>query len=89
MDLTFYAYAQNLLDAKNVINVYYRTGNAYDDGYLSNPALSGKVVEGLGPTYVAMYKAINLANRTHQWLFNGTDLYSSPRQLRFGVRMEL
>lgn len=89
LNFNLYCYVQNLFNTKNVINVYYRTGNAYDDGYLTNPDLSEKVIEGLGPRYVELYKVINLQNRTHQWAFNGVDLFSAPRQIRFGVRVEM
>ena len=88
-NLDVYFYIQNALNSQNVTNVYYRTGNAFDDGYLTNPDLSEKVIAGLGQQYVDMYKSINLADRQHQWNLNGTDLFSEPRQVRFGVRMEL
>ncbi|TLY27544.1 MAG: TonB-dependent receptor [Ignavibacteria bacterium] len=84
-----YGYVQNVLNTQNVVNVYYRTGNAYDDGYLANPGLSQKVVEGLGQNYVDLYNAINVGDRQHQWSLNGVDLFSTPRQLRFGIRYEL
>jgi len=85
----FYTYVQNLLNTKNVINVYYRTGNAADDGFLSNPELSELIVQGLGPRYVDLYKAINLENRQSTWRTNGFDLLGTPRQIRFGVRVEM
>lgn len=70
----FYVYVQNLLNRKNVINVYNRTGNAFNDGFLTNPALSASVLaaqdnlaiaNGLAPgvgaaAYEALYRAINL-----------------------------
>lgn len=89
LNLDIYAYAQNVFNTQNVINVYYRTGNAYDDGYLTNPNLSGKVIAGLGQQYVDLYRTINLADRQHQWNLNGVDLFSTPRQIRVGVRLDL
>jgi len=91
VNLNLYVYVQNLFNTKNVINVYYRTGNAYDDGFLTNPSLSGTFVNQLGPMYVQLYRAINLENRQHQWRFNGIlqDLFGPPRQLRAGIRVEL
>ncbi len=91
VNFNLYVYVQNLFNTKNVINVYYRTGNAYDDGFLTNPDLSGTFVNQLGPMYVELYKAINLENRQHQWRFNGIlqDLFGPPRQLIAGVRVEL
>ncbi|HEY4612171.1 MAG TPA: TonB-dependent receptor [Bacteroidota bacterium] len=85
----FYIYVQNLLNTRNVLNVYRRSGNASDDGYLNNPELSGAVVAGNGPTYVEMYKAINLQNGQAYRRVTGNDLWGSPRQIRFGVKLEL
>ena len=74
-DTNFYFYVQNLLNRQNVINVYDRTGNAYNDGFLDNAALSASVLQareatgvsdnGLDPgvaagAYTALYNAINL-----------------------------
>jgi hypothetical protein len=88
LDLTFYSYVQNLLNSKNVINVYERTGNAYTDGFLSDPSLSGSNVQDLGPRFVEMYRAINLTNRQHLWALENKDVFGTPREIRFGVRIE-
>ena len=42
--VTVFAYAENLLNTQNVVNVYSRSGNAYDDGFLTDPALSSEIV---------------------------------------------
>ncbi len=89
LDANFYIYVQNLLNTKNVINVYRRSGNAEDDGYLNNPELSGAVVAGNGPQYVEMYKAINLQNGQAYRRVTGNDLWGSPRQIRFGMKLVL
>jgi hypothetical protein len=88
LSANFYIYIQNLLNTKNVINVYRRSGNAEDDGYLSNPTLSSSVIASQGPRYVEMYRAINLALGQHYRTVTGNDLWSNPRQMRFGVRLE-
>ena len=36
LDVNFYVYVMNVLNTKNVINVYDRTGNGYDDGFLNS-----------------------------------------------------
>ncbi len=89
-NINLYVYVQNLFNTKNVINVYYRTGNAYDDGFLTNPDLSGTFINQFGERYIELYRAINLENRQHQWRFNGIlqDLFGPPRQLRAGVKIE-
>jgi outer membrane receptor protein involved in Fe transport len=89
LNANFFVYIQNLLNTKNVINVYRRTGNAEDDGWLSNPDLSGTVVAARGQGYVDLYRAINLANGTHYFVTTGNDLWGTPRQIRFGMKLEL
>ncbi len=88
-DLNIYVYVQNLLNTKNVTNVYYRTGNAYEDGWLSDPTASGGTVETYGQTYVDLYKIINLENNQHQFRQNGFVNFGSPRQIRVGAKLEL
>jgi hypothetical protein len=85
----FFIYVQNLLNTKSVINVYRRTGNADDDGWLSDPTLSGSVVAARGQGYVDLYRAINLANGTHYFITTGNDLWGTPRQIRFGMKLEI
>jgi outer membrane receptor protein involved in Fe transport len=89
-DVNAYIYVQNLLNTENVINVYGRTGNANDDGFLTNPTLSGAVVNapGRGDAYVSMYQDANLADRQNYWRNQGGDLLGTPRQIRFGVRLD-
>lgn len=89
-DANIYIYVQNLFNTENVINVYGRTGNAEDDGFLTNPDLSNSIINapGRGDAYVAMYRAANLGDRQHYWRNQGGDLLGAPRQIRFGVRLE-
>lgn len=110
IDATLYIYVQNLLDTKNVINVYGRTGNADDDSWLGTPeamiAAIAQDPEGNGQGYINMYRAVNLANREHYRMTQGlqdarlqgfagsltpsivnADLFGSPRQIRFGIRI--
>ncbi len=84
-----YCYVQNLLNTKNVLNVYRRTGNAFDDGFLSNPDLSSNIVSSLGPGYTELYRNANLVNGRHYVNTTGNNLYGTPRQIRFGMRLEL
>lgn len=85
----FFIYVQNLLNTQNVLNVYRRTGNAEDDGWLTNPTLSGSVVAARGQGYVDLYQAINLNNGTHYYSTTGFDLWGTPRQIRFGMKLEI
>jgi len=89
-----YMYVQNLTNRKNVVNVYRRTGNAFDDGFLSNSDLSGPVVEANGgPSFVAMHEAINLHGNGDNYAQGESDivglqLLGPPRQIRFGAKVE-
>ena len=85
-----YTYVQNLLNRKNEINVFSRTGNAEDDGFLTNPEMSGQIVEASGGlAYTQLYQAINLVNRQHYWYNQGGDILGEPRQIRFGLKFSL
>lgn len=88
VDLNFYVYIQNLLNTKNVTNVYYATGNAFDDGFLTNPE-NQSIIRNLGSRYVDLYRVINLENRQHNTRLNGFDLFGTPRQIRLGLRLEI
>ncbi|MEE9168100.1 MAG: TonB-dependent receptor [Candidatus Neomarinimicrobiota bacterium] len=88
IDLNFYVYVQNLINKKNVINIYYATGNAFDDGFLSS--VDGQqIVQSAGERFADLYQVINMENRQHNWRQNGFDLFGTPRQVRFGVSLEL
>src|SRR5690606_24912801 len=50
----------NLLDTKNITNVFLRTGTATDDGYLSDPELGGTLRPTQREEYEALYRAINI-----------------------------
>ena len=91
LTMELYADITNLLNTKQVINVYPTTGSDSDDGWLNNP-LAGQF--NAIPNYSAFYKAINLDNR---WSYTGLavrgqniggDIYANPRQIRVGLRAE-
>lgn len=85
----FYVYSTNVLNRRNVINVYERTGNAYDDGFFGLSQSANVIAGNGGANYVDTYEKINYANRQH--LLNrtaGVDLFAAPRQIRFGVNIQ-
>ena len=90
-NINVYAYVQNVLNTQNVTNVYFRTGNAYDDGWLSDPQASGKTVSNpsYGQTYASLYQVINLQNNQNQFRQNNFVNFGTPRQIRVGARIEL
>ena len=86
-NLKFFATITNLLNTQHIINVYNRTGDAYDDGFLSDPALSSLIIEGRGSEYVEMYQKINLANRNHWLNDHGFDMFGIPREVKMGLQV--
>ncbi len=86
LDVNFYVTVQNLLDTKNVVNVYQKTGNAYNDGFLNSPD-GQQIIAGERYTqrFADLYQALNYDNREAAYQTYGYDLFGSPRQLRVGV----
>jgi hypothetical protein len=86
MNFNFYIYVQNLLNTKNVVNVYDQTGNGYDDSFLSSGDASNIIAgERYTERFADLYSTLNLANRQHFLDAKGFDVFSSPRQIRAGV----
>lgn len=85
-DFNFYIAIQNLLNTKNVLNVYDKTGNAFNDGFLDSPD-GQKIIAGSRYTerFADLYKAINYGNRQAANSLYGYDLFGEPRQMRAGV----
>ena len=83
--VNLFASVSNLFDTKNVINVYSRSGNAYDDGFLTDPALSSEIVAANGENYVDLYNNVNLENRQHYMSDFGQDVFSTPRVVKMGI----
>jgi hypothetical protein len=80
LDVNFYIYVQNLLNTKNVINVYDRTGNAYDDGFINSQSAKDYTQE-----FKDLYRVLNLDNRQAALQVTQVDVFGIPRQLRAGV----
>jgi outer membrane receptor protein involved in Fe transport len=74
-----YIYVINLFNTKNSTDVYTRTGTANDDGYLTDPNLSGyKQVQKYGQDYANLYRSE---------VIQYAGLYGVPRQIRLGLRL--
>lgn len=84
-DAEFFINVLNLLNTKNIVNVYPNTGTAEDDGWLrSELAVSFSGI----PRYTELYNAINRDNRWAYSTATGNDLFGSPRQIFAGIRLE-
>ena len=68
-----------------MLNVYSRSGNAYDDGFLTDPSLSSEIVAAQGDLYVNLYENVNIENRQHYMYDFGQDLFDTPRVVKFGA----
>ena len=71
-----YLQVLNLLNSKNITNVYAATGNPDDDGYLSAPEWQREISSQVDPqSYIQMY----------QLYVNSGGNYSMPRHIRLGM----
>ena len=74
--MNVYLQVLNLLDTRNIINVYPYTGNADDDGYLSAPEWQRQINTQIDPTSFRELYGIFVDNPSN---------YSTPRQIRIGL----
>ena len=74
-----YLWVVNLLDTDNAIQTYSGTGSPYTTGYLQTP-------EGQAVAADLASKGID-AQQAYNQALQGTNLFSTPRTIRFGVRM--
>jgi outer membrane receptor protein involved in Fe transport len=89
IDANFYIYVINLLNAKNIISVFSRTGNAADDGWLTSSAGRQEASGAINPAqYAAIYQARYLGNNVTVGNGANGSNYGVPRQIRFGVKLE-
>jgi hypothetical protein len=87
LNATIFVNVINLLNTKNAINVFTRTGSASDDGYFTSPE-GRQLTESYGQEFVDVYKAVNLDYGDGYSVATGNYLYGPPRQIRVGVRLE-
>ena len=71
-----YVNVTNLLNAKNILNVYSATGDPDDDGYLTSSKYQQEILNQLDPeAFIQMY----------QIYVNSGGNYSAPRQIKIGA----
>ena len=81
-----FLYVQNLLNRQNVLNVYWRTGNARDDGKAD---IFQTDIQEFPGEISRLYDLVNLAHRQHYHITWGGDLFDRPREIRFGLQVGL
>ena len=74
--LNVYLQVLNLLNTKNIVNVYPYTGNPEDDGYLSAPEWQRQINNQLDP---------NSFTDLYSNFVDNPGNYSTPRQIRLGL----
>jgi hypothetical protein len=71
---------QNLFNSKTAVDVYSATGSAATDGFLTDPNLTGYTnVQKYGQQYADAYQSLNL---------DYSGLWTTPRQIRLGIRLD-
>ncbi len=86
-DFNFYVYVANVFDTRNVTNVYQKTGNAYDDGFLQSEDGQQLISKSrYTERFADLYRSLNLGNRQAAFFQYNYDLFSAPRQIRAGVK---
>jgi hypothetical protein len=78
-NLNIYLQVLNLLNAKNIIDVYRATGNPDDDGYLTDAASQSVINSFPSPTAFIDQYSIKINNPNN---------YSIPRRMRIGVTLD-
>lgn len=85
ININIFVWVKNLLNTKNVVNVFGTSGDATDDGYLASPEGSAKyesykLTKGLETA--ELYKQLYLAS-----IYN-SDNFGTPRQIGLGIRLD-
>lgn len=77
----------NLFNRKNVMNVYYTTGNAEYDGFFNNTSSPpwNAYVAAYGENFIKLYENINLKNGEAYRDVLGKELWGTPRQILLEV----
>ncbi len=88
--LTAFVYIQNLFNKENVEHVYWRTGSVTEDGSFDiYPGSKEFFIGTLGEQFFVLYDLINLQHRQHYQIGQGGDLFGHPREIRFGLQIEI
>ncbi|MCK9425284.1 MAG: TonB-dependent receptor [Ignavibacteriaceae bacterium] len=87
LNINIYLWVVNLLNTKNVIDVFGQTGDAYDDGYLATEVgrtayENFKKNPKYGQKGADTYKQLYLAS------IYTADNFGTPRQIRLGIRLD-
>jgi len=88
LQLSFYVRVLNLFNTRQVENVYPYSGSAQTDGMIGDSYRNRSWLDYVGEEGIGIYNAINTTNGQSYWDLTGNELYRSPRQIFFGVKVE-
>lgn len=85
LDVNFYIWVINLLDTKNVTDVFIQSGSAADDGYLATIAGRQQLqtYQQYGDVFENLYR-----DYYYQTYLMNANIFGPPRQVRFGLRID-
>ena len=83
LGLNIYFRVQNLLDRRNIINVYPATGSPSDDGYLASPFGAGDI-----ETIQQSGRDVEAFLASYQWRVLNPNFFSLPRRMFLGAIFE-
>lgn len=84
VDLNVFFRVQNLLDTRNIINVYPATGSATDDGFLQSAIGQAglDLIRSSRPDFFQAYLD------AYSWRLQNPDLYTLPRRMYLGASIQ-
>ena len=85
LDVNFYIWVINLLDTKNVTDVFIQSGSASDDGYLST--VQGRQQLQTYAAYGSVFEQLYRDYYYQTYIMNA-GLFGPPRQVRVGLRID-
>ncbi|MEL6865179.1 MAG: carboxypeptidase regulatory-like domain-containing protein [Bacteroidota bacterium] len=83
LNLNVYIRVQNVLDRRNVVQVYPATGSPSDDGYLASANGQSEIDE-----IVNSGRSLAAFLQSYQWRLNNPDFFSLPRRIVLGAIMD-
>ena len=84
LDVTAYLRVENLLNTKNVVNVYSYTGDPDDDGFLLSQYGQNRITK-----IIDQGKPIEGFYDMYSWYVQNAGNYSRPRRIYFGIMFNL
>lgn len=87
-NMMFYLRILNLLNTKQIENVYPYSHSAETDGMIYDRMRSESHIQHYGEEARDMYNALNTTNSQSYWDYTANELYLNPRQIFLGLRLE-